>query len=136
MASTKRTWPSTCTILSRSMLYVTLPLLVSGLWRPALNAVARSVKDGKSIRTLSTDLKLEQQLAASNATADSRANEITDRRNGSSENIPSATKPETDAKHDTDQKILVVVIQDISPCSYTAISLPLCHGLFLSHSPP
>jgi hypothetical protein len=128
MASTKRTWPSTSTNLSRSMVYATLPSLVSVIWKLAPNAVARRVKKRKSVRTLSTDHQLTQQLAESDATADSRANEITDPRKEDSGKVVN-TKPETDAKHASDHKILVVIIQDISSCSYIATCFPLPHGL-------
>jgi hypothetical protein len=79
------------------------------------------VKDRKSVRTPSTELKLAQQLAASNATADSRANETTNRRKESSE---------TDTTHNPDHKVLVVLIQDITLVLSTSTCLPLCHGLF------
>jgi hypothetical protein len=48
-------------------------------------------------------------LAASNATADSRANEIMDPRKEDSDKVVNITKPETGATHDPDHKILVVI---------------------------
>jgi hypothetical protein len=130
MDSTESTWPSTSTIMSRNMLCATSPLLMSSLWRPALTVESRRVKDGKSIRTSSAISSSPNNLAASNATADSRANEIMDPRKEDSDKVVNTTKPETDAKHDPDHKVLVVMIQFITLVPSRSTCLPVPHGCF------
>jgi hypothetical protein len=133
MASTKRTWPSTSTNLSRSTVYATLPPLVSRSMEAGTDCGKSQSQGWKVDSHVIRDLKLAQQLAESDATADSRANEIMDPRKEDSDKVVNITKPETGATHDPDHKILIVIIQDITPCSYTSISLPLSHGLFSLH---